>query len=219
MVDERIDESNINDWNVKSLNEYEGVYFFGYSESESQMTLSIDDKLICVQLQSYEWVESENKELEGWHSKYVNYSKIKIVGNKFFSEESNGEFVLYNNKKFLKLENSPYQLGKEGEYELGIYVDDKLSKYYGGRFLETVFAIVKVDYLNSLSLEDLQIMRNEVFARYGYIFKSEGKMDTYFKKKKWYRGINKKVDEFLSEIERINISAIQKVEQEKRKNK
>ncbi len=70
-----------------------------------------------------------------------------------------------------------------------------------------------------MNLEDLQIMRNEIFARYNYIFKSGGEMDTYFKKQSWYIRINKNVDQLLTDIEKVNIKSIRKVEQVKKKEK
>jgi hypothetical protein len=65
MGDERIDENKISAWNVESINEYEGIYFFGYSEVESQMTLSIDQNIICAQLKSYNWVDKMKNTLVG----------------------------------------------------------------------------------------------------------------------------------------------------------
>ncbi|NQX81571.1 MAG: YARHG domain-containing protein [Flavobacteriaceae bacterium] len=217
MCDERIDESKINVWNVKHLNDYEGIYFFGFSEGESQITLSIDKDIICAQLKSYKW-EKGNEGQVGWHTKYLNYTNVKIEGSKFFSDQSNGEFVTYNNQKCLKLENPPTIIvQKEGEYELGIFGDDNLSKYYSGKFIYTIFNVVNDDYLKSLTIEDLQIMRNEIFARYNYIFKSGGKMNTYFKGQDWYIGVNKNVDQLLTDIEKYNITYIKKAEQEKRR--
>ena len=219
MGDERIDENKISAWNVESLNEYGGIYFFGFSEAESQMTLSIDQNIICAQLKSYKWVD-ENEDQVGWHPDFLNYTNVKIKGNKFFSDQSNGEFVTYENQKCLKLENPPAPLMvEEGEYELGQFGDDNLSKYYSGRFIDTIFSMVNNDYLKSLKLDDLQIMRNEIYARYNYIFQNGGKMDTYFKKQDWYMGINKNVDQFLTDIEKANIRTIQKVEQEKKNSK
>ncbi|WP_109301221.1 hypothetical protein [Aquimarina sp. AU474] len=106
MGGEKIDENKISVWSVESLNEYEGIYFFGFLEAESQITLSIDQNIICAQLKSYKWVK-ENEDKLGRHPLYLNYTNVKIKGNKFFSDQSNGEFVTYNNQKCLKLGNPP----------------------------------------------------------------------------------------------------------------
>lgn len=66
--------------------------------------------------------------------------------------------------------------------------------------------------LNKLSKQELQIIRNEIFARHGYIFRKGGKMDTFFRKQKWYQPKYKNVDHLLSEIEKRNIKNIRKFE-------
>lgn len=215
MSDEQIDESNIIAWTEDSKEAYEGAYFFGFSEVESQFTLSVDEDVVCAQVRSYEWVESEDDNIIGWKPVYENYTNVSIEGNKFFSDQSNGEFVLYNNQKCLKLDTPPFQMGDEGDFELGERGDKNYSEYYSGRFTQTIFEIVEEDVLRVMSPKDLQIMRNEIFARYGYVFISGGKMDTYFKRQDWYSGIYENVDEYLTEIEKINIANIQKLEEEK----
>ncbi|CAN0536461.1 unnamed protein product, partial [Scytosiphon promiscuus] len=58
-----------------------------------------------------------------------------------------------------------------------------------------------------LSIEDLDIMRNEIFAEYGYIFKSE-KWENYFNQKGWYNPVYDNVDHLLTELEKQNIKFI-----------
>ncbi|WP_159023344.1 YARHG domain-containing protein [Formosa sp. L2A11] len=67
---------------------------------------------------------------------------------------------------------------------------------------------LNIEELNKMDSKSLKLMRNEIFARYGYIFKKGGEMDTYFRKQKWYRPEHKKVEQFLTEIERYNIELI-----------
>lgn len=63
--------------------------------------------------------------------------------------------------------------------------------------------------LISLSLNELDIARNEIFARHGHDFKSN-ELKEYFKSKLWYSAIDNKSVAFeeLSEIEKENISII-----------
>lgn len=61
-----------------------------------------------------------------------------------------------------------------------------------------------------LTIEDLDIMRNEIFAEYGYKFKSE-KWQQYFGKKKWYKPQYENVDNQLTDIDKENIKTILKV--------
>lgn len=58
-------------------------------------------------------------------------------------------------------------------------------------------------------------MRNEIFARYGYKFKTGGKMDSYFQQQDWYKKQHDNVNDFLTGIEQQNIKLIQQIEQTK----
>ncbi len=62
------------------------------------------------------------------------------------------------------------------------------------------------------SAEELRIMRNEIFARHGYIFKSQD-LQEYFKSKEWYKPLHQDVTDLLTESDKKNIELI--VEQEK----
>jgi hypothetical protein len=61
------------------------------------------------------------------------------------------------------------------------------------------------------SLWELKIMRNEIFARYGYKFKSQD-MKEYFGKQKWYKPQYDDVTSKLTEVENANIKMIKEYE-------
>ncbi len=58
---------------------------------------------------------------------------------------------------------------------------------------------------------DLRLMRNEIFARHGYIFQSED-LREHFGKKSAYRAMYKDVTHLLSPIEKRNIELLKKFE-------
>jgi len=60
------------------------------------------------------------------------------------------------------------------------------------------------------SIDVLDIMRNEIFASYGYKFKSE-KWINYFSKKSWYQPTFDNVDDQLTAIDKHNIEIILEV--------
>ena len=60
-----------------------------------------------------------------------------------------------------------------------------------------------------LSPRDLKIMRNEIFARHGYIFQTND-MKQYFSKQSWYRPTTTNVQ--LSSIEQYNVNFIKSYE-------
>ena len=66
-------------------------------------------------------------------------------------------------------------------------------------------------YAGYPALENLKIMRNEIFARHGYKFKTTD-MASYFDAKDWYVPQYDDVTSRLTEIERINIALIQELE-------
>jgi hypothetical protein len=61
--------------------------------------------------------------------------------------------------------------------------------------------------ISGMSSEDLDIMRNEIFAEYGFIFKSP-KWKEYFSTRPWYNPRYDNVDEFLTEKDKANIKFI-----------
>ncbi|MDW3195268.1 MAG: YARHG domain-containing protein [Cytophagales bacterium] len=61
--------------------------------------------------------------------------------------------------------------------------------------------------LKGKSANELRILRNEIFARYGYIFKSSD-LTEYFKTKLWYKPKNTNVDDQLTDIDKSNIERI-----------
>ncbi len=68
-----------------------------------------------------------------------------------------------------------------------------------------------------LSLEDLDLMRNEIFAEYGLIFKSD-KWKKYFSEKSWYSPKYEDVNDKLSLIDRTNLKVILKRQELLKKN-
>lgn len=68
------------------------------------------------------------------------------------------------------------------------------------------------------SIWELKIMRNEIFARHGYKFKSDD-MREYFNKQKWYKPQYDDVTSKLTEIENANIKMIKQYEDNLQKEK
>ena len=68
-------------------------------------------------------------------------------------------------------------------------------------------------YLKKYSKSDLRIMRNEIFADYGYKFKSRD-LREHFAKQNWYVPRQLDVTDSLTEIEKRNIQTILKLEKD-----
>ena len=65
-----------------------------------------------------------------------------------------------------------------------------------------------------MSLDELEIARNEIYARHGYQFKQK-KMINYFSNQSWYvRSDHEITTDDLSDLEYENVMLIQRVENE-----
>jgi len=210
---DEINSSDLHSWSTDKIKDYSGTYSFGYSESESELRIFVSDGLICVQIMNYEWSEK----FGGFIPNYENLENVKIIGNHFYSNKSNGEFMEYKTDKSFSvglLVENPWSYGGQNEPEFGQrYPDEKI--YLPGNFTQASTQVLTTDSLILLNLKELKIMRNEIFARYNYKFKIGGEMDEYFSNKKWYHRINDRVDNWMTEIEKINIRLIKQVELEK----
>jgi len=80
----------------------------------------------------------------------------------------------------------------------------ELTRYAGGE-----------PYANPAYHTNFQIMRNEIFARYGHKFAAGGEMAKHFATQTWYKPQFDDVTSKLTEIELINIALIQLLEKKK----
>ncbi len=154
---------------------------------------------------------------KAWIWTYKHLTNIRIEKNKFYSDQTNGEFVIYDNGqnkiKGLKIYNSWSGLTENGEYEIGTKsypIDD----YFNGKFTRASKRLLSRDELIKMPKSDLKIMRNEIFARYGYKFQSGGEMEKHFKGQDWYSGQHDNVNDFLTDLEKKNMKLIQQIEKQ-----
>lgn len=80
-----------------------------------------------------------------------------------------------------------------------------------GAYPEASDHILTPRELRRYSAYELRIMRNEVFARYGYIFNSSD-LKEYFNAQEWYRPLYSNVNNRLTQIEKINVEKIKEYE-------
>lgn len=80
-----------------------------------------------------------------------------------------------------------------------------------GYYPEVSLTILSDSDLNNRDAWELRIMRNEVFARYGYIFKLP-ELREYFLKQNWYIPRYEDVSNMLTPLEKENIEKIKRYE-------
>jgi hypothetical protein len=96
------------------------------------------------------------------------------------------------------------------------YSNDRNYYAYGaGRYPYTSDRLVNYSDVRGMSKWDLTIMRNEIFARHGYIFHKNEDMVAYFNAQSWYRPVSTDVHSQLSEIEKANIHFIKAIEEQR----
>ena len=73
--------------------------------------------------------------------------------------------------------------------------------------------------ISEMTSANLRLLRNEIFARHGYVFKSQ-ELNDYFVKFDWYQPslTSEQVDEKLTETDRFNISLIKSLESNKKQS-
>ncbi|MDQ4122612.1 MAG: YARHG domain-containing protein [Acidobacteriota bacterium] len=70
---------------------------------------------------------------------------------------------------------------------------------------------VSVELFDGMFTEDLRVLRNEIYARRGKVFKSKD-LKEYFETQSWYKPDPNFKDEMLSEIEKKNLAVIKEAE-------
>lgn len=207
-----IDTALIKQWNPKFQIEYQAVYHFGDSEWESKLILISGLDKWYAQIESGSW--SGNGNDLTWVYSYENLTNVRVIGNKFFSDKTNGEFVYYDGKegriKGLKVYES---WSGEDRFEIGHQLNS-IQSIYSGKFPQASLRLLSAEELQMMSKNDLKIMRNEIFARYGYKFKAGGEMDSYFQQQDWYKKQHDIVNDFLTHLEKENIKLIKEIENE-----
>lgn len=76
------------------------------------------------------------------------------------------------------------------------------------------FEYSNIETLESWNKEDLRKLRNYIFARHSYIFKSQD-LSEYFKQFDWYEGKYENVDDKLSATDKKFISLVKEIEDRK----
>jgi len=70
---------------------------------------------------------------------------------------------------------------------------------------------LSIEDVENLNGWELKIMRNEIYARHGYIFRTE-EMKEYFNSQRWYEPKYENVDDMLTKVEKQNIKLIKRYE-------
>jgi hypothetical protein len=112
-----------------------------------------------------------------------------------------------------KIESLESEIDKK-DAEIQAIKSQNKSNFYAqgsGLYPQTSMRYLTYSDISHLNSYELKIMRNEIFARHGYIFQTRD-MSDYFNAQNWYRPLFKDVSSKLSEIERANVKFIKQYE-------
>lgn len=153
-------------------------------------------------------IDIDNKNCQGFEK-----SSFYVLYTDDFGEEeyddSFGDLLAsfgsqYFNPRTMAIHNSDNQLV---DILQRVYPTDKQT------FPFTASTELDIKTLEFFSKDELKIMRNEIFARHGFIFSTDA-MKKHFSAMSWYKPEQKNVDNLLSPVERHNVELIRKVENE-----
>jgi hypothetical protein len=212
--DDTLEIKSIHKWSADNAAAYNGIYHFGESEAELDMLVIGYDSGLVVQLFRNDWGKVDGEKGEFWRKKAEVFRKLNLTGNKFVSGYEFGYFVTYGKEKGLLWGGNPDRIITD-TMEYGARESGDLTQFWffqEGDYPELSLKIQGDDYFNNRTKEQLQVMRNEIYARYGQRFVKGGAMYAWFSKKKWYRPFRDNVQECLTAIELRNIAAIKKYE-------
>jgi len=92
-----------------------------------------------------------------------------------------------------------------------VEIDTDYSNYQPGLYPEASTRYLNYDDIRNKSKWQLKIMRNEIYARYGYIFKTKA-MKNHFNSQSWYNAVYSNVSGQLTSLEKRNVAFIKKYE-------
>lgn len=207
-----LNELDIASWEAQNTIDYQGVYHFGESESESTLKIFFVEDYIVGQITYSYWDVNSHF----WKIQHINLSNIIIdTTGELKSDQYSGEFIKLkvNSDEYIKglrIDNPWTSWVEKSKFEVGDKIEIDIESLYSGKYPEASFKIITAEELEKMNNYDLKIMKNEIFARYGYVFNKGGKMYNYFNKQNWYTATHNDVSSFLTEIELYNINLIKK---------
>ncbi len=189
--------------------EYEAT---AYSVNKTTQTRKVV-KLFTYTDYTFQHLESEFKPIWKWRNdstlnvrdwkKYPENigEQIAATRNRLFIVQKNGELVQLENGEFpqastflLKADDFKGCFIRKATFE-----EFQLSDDFDPEMIDAPVAM----YTNHLSIADLELMKNEIYARHGKEF--TGKTQSYFKGQKWYAVHSDYSEKELTEIEKKNI--------------
>lgn len=203
---------------IKPIKERIGVYSFGMSEGEWELVILENSDNLILQIWDGPWANNLYTKDQCFQRQCRTFNKVTVQGNKILFGNYSGLFADFTDKEktihSLLLFCDPIQgrnYGKDSA-EVGQFLSSSTSYYNDKERYQLSLYIQPDNYFNRKTKTELKILRNTIYANYGLIFQAGGEMEKYFKNKNWYNPFQKDVSNCLTEIEKINIQTIARLE-------
>jgi hypothetical protein len=146
--------------------------------------------------------------------KGLTLNDLRLIRNEFWARRGR-KFVTPGFKQYYEWRDWYQPLKDQTKVKLNPIEEEnvKLIETIEARMRERIaLAPVTLEMLDGLFVEDLKVLRNEIYARRGRVFK-DAKLQTYFAAQPWYQPNADFKDEQLSETEAKNLAIIREAEQ------
>lgn len=150
--------------------------------------------------------------------KGVGFNELRLMQNEFFARRGK-RFTIAAYKQAFEWQPwyKPLKDQKKVKLNATEEANVKLLQAYEAKMREKITTeVLPEDFFYGMYLEDLRILRNEIFAKHGRVFK-DPKLQKYFEAQPWYKPdptfTDDKIPTLLSENEFKNISSIKTQEE------
>jgi hypothetical protein len=182
-----------------------------------------DDQLLLDMLDGI-YTDSQGKE--------YNFARESLNGEKFEVQVGDGNmaqcFKLKDGKiywveftdKGIDLYNAvwdddnPAGYYKQSTFYKSLTKKDQITEIITGQYPYTSMKLVLPSQLDFFTKAQLRVMRNEIYARHGYVF-SSADLKAHFSKMSWYKPLNDNSKVQLSQLEQLNVDLIKAWENNK----
>lgn len=204
------------EYNIFEFEEPNKIKLYSKSEEESNYTVKYEVESSdsnSIVLKGKDTLSKEKFTITKFTSNEISLQANNVSGtlNKISKEEAEKFIKSINNK-----ENSENNDKKSNKSDSGSSSNTKNKEVsYDDDYIiyDSDSRVLTKDELGLYSKEELAYIRNEIFARYGYVFKEEP-YKSYFSNKSWYQpdySIGADTD-VLNSVEKQNVSLIKEME-------
>ncbi|MGI8787758.1 MAG: YARHG domain-containing protein [Pyrinomonadaceae bacterium] len=216
------------DWMQKYFNErywyranpnYDAAVLSENDRKNLQAFIDVKNSLRKVELSpgdmdKFETVLIKPMQLEG-----LNFNELRIIRNEFFARHGK-KFSTPGYRAFFEWQDWYRPVKDQSKIKLDPTEEQNVKTIgdYEAKMREKLTTeVLPPDAVEGLFAEDLRIMRNEIFAKHGRIFKKP-ELQKYFEAQAWYKPdpefTDDKVPTLLSTVEFKNLAAIKTAEDE-----